>query len=94
VIVPLLVPLTEMLTPGTGEPSSEEVTFPVTCLVCAATCPIRAKNNTVLISNSFLMFVFSFNYLMENSFAQQLQAVVNLITRKFDFIYCIWAFGL
>ncbi|GAF05759.1 hypothetical protein JCM21142_104511 [Saccharicrinis fermentans DSM 9555 = JCM 21142] len=56
VMVPLVVPFTTTLTPGTGSPVAFSVTTPVIPFSCANNAPIEAIRNAT-ISNSFLDFV-------------------------------------
>jgi hypothetical protein len=55
VCVPSVVPTTLTDTPGSGSPSSLEVTRPVTVLFCACTTLINSMNKHQLASRSFFI---------------------------------------
>ena len=56
VCVPLVDPFTEIVTPGRPEPSSAEVTFPVTFLSCANRLAAARKVNRKVMSKFFFMY--------------------------------------
>jgi len=51
----MVVPFTDTETPGMGESSSEETTFPVTDLIWAFTPHIPAKKSMEKINNTFFI---------------------------------------
>jgi hypothetical protein len=56
VAVPLVVPFNTTFTPGSGEPSSTDVTLPETVLSCAH-ISLLAKVNTAVKHNSRILFI-------------------------------------
>jgi hypothetical protein len=54
VIVPVVVPFTLTETPGIGEPSSADVTFPEICFVWAITVEMPVNKTNPIRNNCFI----------------------------------------